>query len=246
MTRKWEMQKIDTYVSARTIENTRFLKPTRVEVKSGSRIQYTETHWIQSIRNNSVKNGMKTIALILVIVLLMPLSSCGAKNVVAQDGTMLPFGSGGNLIWKASDINYVYVFYELERTSADVVVAEFPEGSDGKSGFVNALNKPNKELVKTGISDENQHRSPFSEAARFDEDEIYFLSITHGYEYTLASIFRKDDGGYLWFQMRNESAEGDFPRVGFFHNSLYRISPDDMKKLEQYFEGLNKVSNPTG
>jgi len=41
------MQIIDTYVSARTIENTRLQNSARARAKSGSKIQDTETHWKQ-------------------------------------------------------------------------------------------------------------------------------------------------------------------------------------------------------
>jgi len=132
-----------------------------------------------------------------------------------------------------------------DSSTNEGVVACISKDPNDTRDFYYLLNEINKDLIRVVIQDEDDYDPPFSEAAVGDEYEKYYISMNTP-EYTLMFLFITDDGGYLWFRLINDNGEkgdeGDegYRGAGFYHHSLFRISVDDTKKLEQYFENLDK------
>jgi len=182
---------------------------------------------------------MKRLLCAALALAMLALTGCGETRpqeaITPPEGMLLPFDPNGQLVWDASDIDSASVDFTQEGDSNHGITAQL-SGEDTRV-FVDLLNGMDKTLAGTEILAMRDHKTPFAKTVkRAGKNELYFFRMdTPGY--TLMSVHQAKDCGYLWF--RRDRGSLDYEDT-YYHNSLYRISLDDLQALAQFFEGLEK------
>jgi len=158
-------------------------------------------------------------------------------EVIIEPGALLPFRDNGDLIWKPSDFDSLYLHHWQQEEDYVAVISETEKKSDIET-FVEILSGIEKTLIYVEYTERTRDSlEKTSEQGVLPEEigEIIFHFGPFLPGSAFLQVFKAADCGHLWFRLENSESE-----VECYHHSVYRISLEDFEKLENFLDGLEK------
>ena len=156
------------------------------------------------------------------------------RDWVTDPGSLYPFLENGNLIWKASDFDRLYLEHWRERKDYEAQISDTGKNADIQQ-FVKILSEMNKTLVYTEKLSGSFDKTSENGILPVELDDMVYHFGPMLPDNGFLQIYKATECGYLYFRLENNESD-----IENYHISIYSISLNDFDKLDNFLGGLGK------